>query len=78
MQQVTNIKDLKMAVNQNGEMVVTVNNNEVVIMNMEEYKNKIFDEETEKVLLKSEEDIEKGRTKKGTEVLKELKEKYGF
>ena len=76
MQQVNNIKDLKMAVNQNGEMVVTVNNNQVVIMNMEEYRNKIFDKETEKSLLKSEEDIEKGRTRKGVEVLKELEEKY--
>ena len=31
-----------------------------------------------KKLLKSEEDIEKGRTKKATEVIKELRTKYGF
>ena len=33
---------------------------------------------TVKQLLKSEEDIEKGRTRKATEVIRELKEKYGF
>ena len=35
--QVTNIQDLKTAVNQNGEMVITMNNNDIVIMKMEEY-----------------------------------------
>ena len=38
MMQVTNIHDLKAAVNQNGEMVITMNNNEIVIMKMEEYR----------------------------------------
>ena len=33
--QVTNIQDLKTAVNQNGEMVITMNNNDIVIMKME-------------------------------------------
>ena len=37
-------------------------------MSMEEYRNNIFDNETVKKLLKSEEDIEKGRTKKATAV----------
>lgn len=45
---------------------------------MEEYRNNIFDEETVKSLMKSEEDIEKGRTRKATEVIKEFKEKYRF
>ena len=45
----------------------------------ETYINKnIFDDETVNKLLKSEEDIEKGKTKKATEVVKELREKYGF
>ena len=37
-----------------------------------------IDNETVKKLLKSEEDIEKGRTRKATEVIKELREKYEF
>ena len=36
MQQVTNIQDLKTAVTKNGEMVITIDNNNIVIMNMEE------------------------------------------
>lgn len=40
--------------------------------------NKIFDEETIRSLLKSEEDIENGRTRDAIEVIKEFKEKYGI
>lgn len=79
MQQVRSIKDIETALNENGEMVIGKNNkNNVIVMSMEEYKNNIFDEETIKSLMKSEEDIENGRTRKATEVIKEFKEKYGF
>lgn len=79
MQQVTSLKQIETFINQNGEMVIGKNNkNNVIVMSMEEYKNNIFDRETVKKLLKSEEDIEKGRTKKATQVIKELREKYGF
>jgi PHD/YefM family antitoxin component YafN of YafNO toxin-antitoxin module len=81
MQQLTNFKAeaIETAINQYGEIVLRKNNkNKVIIMSMEEYKNNILDEETIKSLLQSEDDIEKGRTRKGTEVIKELKEKYGF
>lgn len=44
----------------------------------EECIDDIFDEETIRKLLKSEEDIEKGRTRDAKEVIKELREKYGF
>ena len=67
--QVTNIQDLKTAVNQNGEMVITMNNNDIVIMKMEEYREK---------LLKVEDDIRKGRVRDAREVFKEWKEKYGI
>ena len=40
--QVTNIQDLKKAVNQNGEMVITMNNNDIVIMKMEDQYMKIL------------------------------------
>ena len=79
MQQVRSIKDIETALNENGEMVIGKNNkNNVIVMSMEEYRNNIFDEETIKSLMKSEEDIENGRTRKATEVIKEFKEKYGF
>lgn len=75
MQQKTNAQ--KIAINQNGE-TVSNNRNNIIVMNMEEYRKNIFDRETVKSLLKSEEDIEKGRTRKATDVIKEFKEKYGF
>ncbi len=79
MQQITNIQDIETAVNQYREIVVIKNdNNDVIVMSMEEYRNNLFDKETIKSLLRSEDDIENGRTRKGTEVIKELKTKYGF
>ncbi|MCI9245752.1 MAG: hypothetical protein HFJ30_01175 [Clostridia bacterium] len=79
MQQVKSLREIETVINQNGEMVIGKNNkNNVIIMSMEEYRNNIFDNETVKKLLKSEEDIEKGRTRKATEVIKELREKCGF
>lgn len=79
MQQVTNIKELETAVNQNGEMVVSKNSrNNIVVMSMEEYKEKLLDREIENKLLKAEKQIEEGKTFKATEVFKELEEKYGF
>lgn len=41
-------------------------------------RNKYFDEKTVKSLLKSEEDIEKGRTRNATEVMNEFKKRYRF
>lgn len=79
MQQVTSLQEIETVINQNGEMVISKNSkNNVIVMSMEEYRNNIFDNETVKKLLKSEEDIEKGRTRKATEVIKELRAKYGF
>ncbi len=72
MQQVTSLQEIETAINQNGEMVISKNNkNNVIVMSMEEYRNNIFDDETVKKLLKSEEDIKKGKTRKATEVIKE-------
>ena len=78
MMQVKNIQDLKTAVNQNGEMVISMNNNDIVIMKMEEYKEKILKKDIEEHLLKSEEDIENGRVKDAREVFNEWKGKYGI
>lgn len=79
MQRVTNLQELEIAISQNGEMVVTKNNrNNVIVMSIEEYKNKLLEDEVERKLLKAEEQIESGRTVKATEVFKELEEIYGF
>ena len=48
---------------------------------MEKVKNKkndMLDEETIKRLIKSEDDIENGRTRDAREVMNEFKKKYGF
>ena len=76
--QVTNMQDLKTAVNKNGEMVIAMNNNDIVIMKMEEYREKILKEDIEEHLLKAEDDIRNGRVKDAKEVFKEWKEKYGI
>ena len=68
--QVTNIQDLKTAVNQNGEMVITMNNNDIVIMKMEEYREKILKEDIEKHLLRAEDDIRNGRVRDAKKFLK--------
>lgn len=79
MQQVTNMQEIKTIVNKNEEMIICKNsNNNIIIMSMEEYKKNIFDNKTIEKLLESEKDIEEGKTKKATEVIKELKAKYGF
>ena len=46
--------------------------------NMNEYMDDIFDEETVEKLLKSEADIEAGRTRKAEDVINELRERFGF
>ena len=76
MQQVTNIQQLETAINQNGEMVISKDNNNIIIMNMEEYRNKALEKDIEKHLLKAEDDIKNGRVREAREVFKEWKEKY--
>ena len=78
MQQVTNIQDLKTAVTKNGEMVITIDNNNIVIMNMEEYRKKIMKEDIENHLLKAEDDIRNGRVRNARDVFKEWKKQYGI
>ena len=76
MQQVTNIKELEHAINTNGEMIVTKNSkNNMILLSFEEYKKKILnDDELEEKLLKAEKQIDEGKTVKATEVFKELEE----
>lgn len=78
MQQVTNIKELETFINKNGEMVISKDNNKIVVMDMEEYRKKLLNKNIEKHLLKAEEDIRKGRVRDAREVFGEWKEKYGI
>ena len=74
-----NIKAIETAVNQYGEIVISKNNkNDVVIMSMEEYRKKLLDKDIIKHLLKAEEDIKNGRVEDARGVFKEWKEKYGI
>ena len=61
------IIELAMLAVENGEIIELSNEEQQF-----EYRNSIFDEETVKSLLKSEEDIEKGRTRNALEVITEL------
>lgn len=79
MQQLTNLQEIEAAVNQYGEIVVSKNNKDnVVVMSMAEYRKKILDEEIEKKILKSEEDYKNGRVRKAEDVFKEWEAKYGI
>lgn len=49
MQNITNIQELEKAISLNGEMIVTKNSkNNVILLSIEEYKKKLQDEEIEK------------------------------
>lgn len=79
MQQLTNLQELEMAVNLNGEVVVTKNNkNNVILMSMEEYKKSLIKDKIKNNLIKSEEDIKLGRVRDAEEVFKEWNAKYGI
>ncbi len=79
MQNLTNLKEIETAVEQYGEVVVSKNEeNNLIVMSMEEYKKRKLDKRIEKHLLKSEEDIRMGRTRNAREVFKEFEERYGF
>lgn len=78
MQQVTNIQELKAAVTENGEMVITVEDNKIVFMNMKEYREKIMKKDIENHLLRAEDDIRNGRVRNARDVFKEWKEQYGI
>lgn len=78
MQQVTNIKEIEIAVKQNKEIVVSKIDNKITIMNMEEYRKKCIKEDMVKALKKSEKEIENGKVIDSDAAFKELKQKYGY
>ena len=77
--QAINMQEVETAMNKYGDIVLTKNEkNNVTVLSVEQYKEKLLDEEIEKKLLKAEKQIEEGKTVKAAEVFKELEEKYGF
>lgn len=79
MQQLTNIQAIETALSQYGDIVISKNKkNKAMVMSMEEYSKKLFEEKIEKKLTKAEKQIEEGKTVKASEVFKELEAQYGF
>lgn len=77
--QAINMQEVETAMNKYGDIVLTKNDkNNVIVLSVEQYKEKLLDEEIEKKLLKAEKQIEEGKTVKAADVFKELEEKYGF
>jgi len=74
MQQTINTQELENALNKYGDIVLTKNSkNDIIIMSISEYKRKLKDNELSKKL-----EIKDGKTVKATTVFRELEEKYGF
>ena len=74
-----NIQEIETAIDQYGEIVLSKNSkNKVVVMSLEEYKKKMMEERIEKKLLKAEKQIEEGKTVKAEAVFEELEDLYGF
>lgn len=79
MKQLTNIQEIEMAVNRYGEIVLSKNNkNNVIVMSMEEYKKKNIKEDIIEKLKESEKEIENGEGVESDTVFKELRHKYGY
>ena len=77
--QAINMQEVETAMNKYGDVVLTKNDkNKIVVLSIEQYKEKLLDEKIEKKLLKAEKQIDEGKTVKATEVFKELEEKYEF
>ena len=79
MQQTINTQELENALNKYGDIVLTKNSkNDIIIMSISEYKRKLKDNELSKKLEKAEQQIKDGKTVKATTVFRELEEKYGI
>ena len=77
--QAINMQEVETAINKYGDVVLTKNSKDnIVVLSVEQYKDKLLNEEIERKLKKAKKQIEEGKTVKATEVFKELEEKYGF
>ena len=73
------IEEIEEAINEYGEIVISKNtNNNVIIMSMEEYKRKKIKEDIIKKIKQSELEIERGDVIEAEVMLRELREKYDY
>lgn len=74
-----NIQEIETAINQYGEIVISKNNQDnVVVMSMQEYSRKKIKEDIIKKLKASEKEIENGDGIESDIAFKELRQKYGY
>jgi len=83
MQREITVREIESTLNKCDNIVEPIvvkrgNKRKVIIIDMEEYLEKLMELEIIKHLQKSEEDIEKGRTIPADKYFKELRLKYGF
>jgi len=75
----TSMQAIETAINKYGEIVIIKNKkNNVVIMSMEEYRQKNMKKEIIEKLKKSEKEIENGEGIESDIAFKELRLKYGY
>lgn len=79
MQQLNSIQEIETAVDEYGEIVISKNNkNKVIVMSMEEYKQKNIKKDMINKLKESEEEIERGEGVESDIAFEELKKKYEY
>lgn len=79
MQQLNSIQEIETAVDEYGEIVISKNNkNKVIVMSMEEYKQKNIKKDMINKLKESEEEIERGEGGESDIAFEELKKKYEY
>lgn len=83
MQKVISVKEIETTLNkiENIDEPIVVkrdNKSDVVILSIEDYKNKLQEKDIIEHLKKSEEDIKSGRTIPAKKVFEELRTKYGY
>ena len=79
MQQSLNMKEIETAIDEYGEIVLSKNKkNNVIIMSMEEYKKNSMKADIIEKLKKSEKEIEKSEGIESDIAFNELRQKYGY
>lgn len=79
MHQTINIQELENAMDKYGDIVLNKSSkNNIIIMSIVQYKEKLRDEKIKKKLLRAEQQIDEGKTIGATEVFEELEKEYGF
>ena len=83
MQREITVKELENTVNNIDEIQEPIivkrdNKKDLVVLSLEEYKKKIFLNETSDKLEESEEQYKNGKTHNAKKVFKELRKKYGY